>query len=86
MEHRWFSQVSKNGAAVPLRSLDTMLACLRGTGTATGLTVEAWLMDKTYPTKLKVSNAEMKALNLRRHQTCPDWNYTIQPRLTASGP
>lgn len=86
VEHRLFSHVSVNWAGVPLRSLDTMLACLRGTATATGLTVEAWLMDKTYPTKLKVTNAEMNALNLRRHETCPDWNYTIQPRLTASGP
>ena len=86
VEHRLFSHVSQNWAAVPLRSLDTMLACLRGTRTATGLQVDAWLMDKIYPTQVKVSNAEMKALNLERHDTCPDWNYTLHPRPTASGP
>jgi hypothetical protein len=86
VEHRLFSHVSMNWAGVPLRSLDTMLACLRGTRTATGLQVDAWLMNKTYPTRVKVSNAEMKALNLQRHETCPNWNYTIRPRLTTSGP
>jgi hypothetical protein len=86
VEHRLFSHVSLNWAAVPLRSLDTMLACLRGTRTATGLQVDAWLMDKTYLTRVKVSNAEMKALNLQRHETCPDWNYTLRPRPPASGP
>ena len=43
-------------------------------------------MDKSYPTKVKVSNAEMKALNLQRHETCPDWNYTLHPHSTTSGP
>lgn len=86
VEHRLFSHISQNWAAVPLRTVDTLLACLRGTHTATGLTVDAWLMDKTYPTQIKVSNAEMNALNLRRHPTCPDWNYTLQPRPTACGP
>jgi hypothetical protein len=86
VEHRLFSHVSMNWAAVPLRSVDTMLACLRGTRTATGLQVDAWLMDKTYPTRVKVSNAEIKDLNLQRHETCPNWNYTIRPRLTTSGP
>jgi hypothetical protein len=86
VEHRLFSHVSQNWAGVPLRSLDTMLACLRGTRTATGLQVDAWLMDKSYPTKLKVSDAEMKALNLQRHETCPDWNYTLRPHIITSGP
>ena len=86
VEHRLFSHVSQNWAGVPLRSLDTMLACLRGTRTAAGLQVDAWLMDKSYPTKVKVSNAEMKTLNIQRHETCPDWNYTLRPHPTTSSP
>lgn len=86
VEHRLFSHVSLNWAAVPLRTSDTLLACLRGTRTTTGLQVDAWLMEKTYPTGVKVSNAEMKALNLQRHETCPDWNYTLRPRPTSSDP
>lgn len=86
VEHRLFSPISINWAAVPLRSVDTMLACIRGTRTRTGLQVEAWLMDKTYATRIKVSQAEIKTLNLHRHETCPNWNYTLRPRPTACGP
>ena len=86
VEHRLFSQISLNWAGQPLRTVDAMLGWIRGTRTATGLQVDAWLMDKTYPTRVKVPNAEMKALNLTRHETCPNWNYTLRPRSTASGP
>ena len=80
MEHRLLSQISINWAGKPLRTLDTMLGYMRGTTTQTGLTVNAWLNTKTYPTKVKVSNAQMMALNLERLQTCPQWSYTIRPQ------
>jgi hypothetical protein len=86
VEHRLFSQISINWAAQPLPSLETMLACIRGTTTQTGLSVQAWLNPKTYPTKVKVSNAQMKSLNLQRLSTCPAWSYTICPTSAASGP
>jgi hypothetical protein len=86
IEHQLFSQISVNWAGVPLRTVDTMLACIRGTSTATGLRVDAWLMDKSYPTKVKVSNAEMNGLILQRSPTCPDLNYTLRPRPTAAAP
>ena len=65
VEHRLLSQISRNWAGQPLRSLDTMLGYIRGTSTATGLRVRAWLNPKTYPTKVKVPDAHMKLLNLR---------------------
>jgi len=80
IEHRLFGQISINWAAQPLRTLDTMLACIRGTTTQAGLRVAATLINKAYPRKVKVSNAEMKTLNLERHRICPEWNYTIRPR------
>jgi hypothetical protein len=80
VEHRLFSQISVNWAAEPLRTLDAMLACIRGTTTQAGLRVAATLMQKSYARKIKVPTAEMNTLNLHRHRICPDWNYTIQPR------
>jgi len=47
----------------------------------TGLQVKASLNRKQYKTKIKVSDQEMKCLNLKRHKVCPNWNYTITPRL-----
>jgi hypothetical protein len=88
VEHRLFSHISINWAAQPLRTLETMLACIRGTTTRTGLRVSAWLNNKLYPTKIKVPNAEMKSLNIERLPICPEWSYIIRPRSTptASGP
>jgi len=48
--------------------------------------VRAWLNTKTYPKKRKVSNAQMKSLNLQRLPTCPNWSYTIRPLSHKSGP
>lgn len=88
VEHRLFSHISINWAAQPLRTLETMLACLRGTTTRTGLRVSAWLNNTIYPTKIKVPNAEIKSLNLQRLPICPKWSYVIRPRPmnSASGP
>jgi Rhodopirellula transposase DDE domain len=79
VEHRLFGPVSINWAGQPLRSLETMLGWVRGTEVG-GTGVTASLDRATYPTKVKVSEAEMKGLDLERHEVCPAWNYTIGPR------
>lgn len=83
IEHRLFSQISLNWAGKPLRTWETMLGYLRATTTRTGLTVDACLLDGDYPTGQTVSETEMEALLLDRHETCPRWNYTIRPRPNA---
>lgn len=82
VEHRLFSQISCNWAGQPLKSFDVMLGWIRGTETATGLGVESVLLDKTYPKGVKVSDQEMKALNIEFHPVCPQWNYSIRSRLS----
>ena len=86
VEHRLLSQISINWAGKPLRSLSAMLGYIRGTMTETGLRVRAWLNTRQYPKKVKISDAQMKSLNLQRLPTCPDWSYTIRPRSQRSGP
>jgi hypothetical protein len=80
IEHRLFSHISINWAGKPLRTFDIMLAYIRGTETTTGLTVKASLLEGVYEKGQRVSDAEMKMLNLERHEVCPKWNYTIRPR------
>ncbi|MBN9118426.1 MAG: hypothetical protein J0I06_04560 [Planctomycetes bacterium] len=53
---------------------------IRQTTTRTGLRVTARVMSGAYPTGRKVSAAEFKAIRLTRHETCPQWNYTIHPQ------
>jgi hypothetical protein len=57
-----------------------MLGYIRGTTTTTGLTVTAHLDENTYPKGKKVGREEMDHLNLKCHDVCPQWNYTISPR------
>jgi hypothetical protein len=80
VEHRLFGPISVNWAGKPLRSWEAMLAYIQGTRTSTGLEVSAFLQDGEYKTGQKVSDAEMRALNLERHAVCPNWNYTLRPR------
>jgi hypothetical protein len=79
VEHRLFGPVSINWAGQPLRSLEIMLGCIRGTKVG-GIEVTASLDRTTYPTRVKVPNSEMRRLDLEKHECCPDWNYTISPR------
>jgi len=83
IEHRLFSHISINWTGKPLRTWDTMLGYIRGTSTTTGLEVSAFRQDGVYATGVSVSDAEMKALNVEAHTTCPNWNYTIRPRLSS---
>jgi len=82
VEHRLFSFISLNWAGKPLRSFEAMLGFIRNTTTTAGLKVKAVLNEKVYTKGWRVSDAEMKTLELERHEVCPAWNYTIRPRLT----
>jgi Rhodopirellula transposase DDE domain len=80
VEHRLFSHISRNWAGVPLRTPELLLALLRGTRTAAGLTVTAEWWERTYRRGEGVGKAAMAELNIEPHNTCPQWNYTIRPR------
>jgi hypothetical protein len=79
IEHRLFSEIQKNWAGQPLVSYETILNYARTTTTSTGLHVKAYLIDHHYPKGVKISNQDMKALNLRLHDTQPNRNYTLSP-------
>jgi hypothetical protein len=81
IEHRWCSQISRNWAGQPLRTCETRLGCLRDTTTTTGLRVTASLRAGVYETGKRVANAVMKTLHVEPPSVCPQWNYTIHPRV-----
>ena len=80
IDHRLFSEISKNWAGVPLRDYATILNHIRTTTTATGLSVVAQLVEQEYPTGVKIADAEFASIALQPHQTQPLRNYTICPR------
>ncbi len=82
VEHRLFSEISKTWAGCPLRSFDLVLQYIQDTRTSTGLRVDAHLVPTVYATGIKIPDAVMATLNLQAHAVCPQWNYTIHPRVT----
>jgi hypothetical protein len=80
IERRLFSHISINWAGKPLLTLEMMLGYIRGTSTATGLTVKAFLQKGIYRKGQKVLKQDMEQLSLKPHALCPDWNYTMSPR------
>lgn len=80
IEHRLFSEISKNWAGCPLRSYDTILNYIRTTRTETGLRVTAHLVEDQYPKAVKIPDDQMTTLALVPHNVQPIRNYTIHPR------
>jgi hypothetical protein len=79
VEHRLFSPISTNWAGEPLTSYAKLLHLLNATTTQRGLVVQATLHTCHYQTGLSISDEQMATLNLHRHATFPQWNYTIRP-------
>ncbi len=79
IEHRLFSYISINWRAKPLLSRQTVIDLISSTKTKTGLKVYARLDPKTYPTKVKVTDEQMDAVNIEGEEFHPEWNYTITP-------
>jgi len=80
VEHRLFGPISINWAGVPLQSPEVLLGLLRGTTSKSGLRVTAEWWERPYARGVKVSTAEVRALDIEHHEVCPCWNYTLTPR------
>ena len=81
IEHRLFSEISKNWAAGPLDSYEKTLKFIRTTSTKTGLVVTAYLDRKEYSTGFKPDPSLISSLRLKHSDTLPKWNYTIAPNV-----
>ena len=79
IEHRLFSFISKNWRGQPLVSYEVIINLIAATSTRTGLEVYARLDQNTYPDKIQVTDEQIAAVNLTRHDFHGEWNYTIKP-------
>ena len=80
IEHRLFAHISMNWRGRPLESHETVVQLIAATTTRTGLAVRAELDDGHYPSGVKVTDAQMAALPLDRHEFHGNWNYTLRPK------
>lgn len=82
IEHRLFSEISKNWAGVPLDSYESILNFIRTTTTKTGLRVQSTLVNREYETGVRITKRQMASLSIEHSPLLPRWTYTIRPHQT----
>lgn len=82
IEHRLFSHISMNWRGQPLTSFETILNLISSTTTKTGLKVNAKIDLNKYPKGIKVSDAQLRMIDISRNKFHGEWNYTINPQNT----
>ena len=80
IEHRLFSFITQNWRGKPLISYLVIVQLIASTTTKAGLTVACRLDESDYAKGIKVTDAEMAALNIKPAAFHGEWNYTIAPR------
>lgn len=86
IEHRLFSAITMNWRGRPLTSHEVVVQTIAATTTRTGLRVRAELDPGSYPTGVKVSDAELNAVPITGHVFHGEWNYTVHPGTPPAGP
>jgi hypothetical protein len=79
IEHRMFCHITQNWRGRPLVSHAVIVNLIGSTTTRTGLTIRAELDARSYPTGVKVSDAELANVHLEPAAFHGDWNYRIIP-------
>jgi hypothetical protein len=77
VEHRLFSFISSNWRGEPLRDYETIVNLISRTTTAKGLQMTCRLDHRKYSTGRRVTDEEIKRVNLKRDKFHGEWNYTI---------
>ena len=84
IEHRMFSFMSINWRGKPLESLEVIIELIGATTTTTGLKIYAQIDNRVYEKGITVSDQQLAAINLTRHEFHGEWNYTVTPSHTPS--
>ena len=63
-----------------MRDYETIVKLIANTTTAKGLKVICRLDRRKYPSGRRVSDEEMKTVNVERNKFHGEWNYVIRPR------
>jgi Rhodopirellula transposase DDE domain len=84
IEHRMFCHITENWRGRPLVSREVIVQLIGSTTTRAGLTIRATLDTGSYPTGIKVTDAELAAVHLAPADFHGEWNYTILPQSDES--
>ncbi len=79
IEHKLFSFISMNWRGKPLVTHETIVNLIAATTTRKGLKVQAELDSAVYPKGIKITDAELKTIQIERDEFHGEWNYLIRP-------
>ena len=79
IEHRYFSQISRNWRGKPLTTLKIVKNLINSTTTSTGLLSYCMIDEQHYSTGIKINNKDKKCINLKYDDEKVKWNFTIEP-------
>ena len=82
IEHRLFSFISQNWRGQPLLTHAAIVGLIAATKTRTGLKVRCVLDKHRYAKSVKLTEEQMRDINLTPGRFHGDWNYSILPRKT----
>jgi hypothetical protein len=80
IEHRLFSIISMNWRGKPLETLGTIVNLISNTTTTTGLSIKCDIDRTQYETGKKITDEELKKINITRNAFMGKWNYKILPK------
>ena len=76
IEHRLFCHITQTWRGQPLLDRMAVVELIAATTTKAGLKVQSALDTASYEKGIKVSDAEMKTLDIQGDAFHPEWNYT----------
>lgn len=79
IEHRMFSQISKNWRGRPLLTMEIIVNLIAATTTQKGLKIKCQSDLNVYERGKKVSDEEINKVRINRESFQGDWNYSIEP-------
>jgi len=81
IEHRLFSQITKNWRGKPLVTHETIVNLIANTTTQTGLVVNAGLDVGIYPLGKTLTNRQLRELDIKPLAERGNWNYSVSPSI-----
>jgi hypothetical protein len=80
IEHQMFCHITENWRGRPLVSHEAVVELIGHTTTQQGLQIRAALDTNRYPLGIKVTDAQLAAVQMEPDSFHGDWNYAIRPR------
>lgn len=79
IEHRMFCHITQNWRGRPLVSHEVIVNLIANTTTQAWLKIRAELDRGSYPVGIKITDAELRELNLKLGSFHGEWNYALLP-------